>query len=145
MEEKDDTQRPIITFGLTNIGCDQSQATFETLVSTPQMPIKADNSTPKTEPSAERGIPLTNRQLVLLMTSVLNLTLNPEFLNQKALARLLAAVSGKSEDSLRQTIMKMAKEGCETQGARQDMLVVASLLNDIDQDLAQRLRNDASE
>lgn len=88
---------------------------------------------------------LTNRQLVLLMTSVLNLTLNPEFLNQKALARLLAAVSGKSEDSLRQTIMKMAKEGCETQGARQDMLVVASLLNDIDQDLAQRLRNDASE
>lgn len=88
---------------------------------------------------------LSNRQLVILISTILDLSLAPEFLNQKALSRLLAAISGKSEGSLRQSIMDICKNGYETQEARQDMLTVAALLEKINPSLANQLKNDAKE
>ena len=95
--------------------------------------------------SEEAAAQLTNRQLVMLMAGVMDLTLDAEYLNQSALARLLSAMSGRSASSLRKTINEIAAQGYDTQGARQDMLVVASLLEKLDPRLAERLRNDARE
>ena len=49
---------------------------------------------------------LTNRQLVILFTHLLDVGTTPDTVNVTALARLLAKVSGKSAQSMRQTIMQ---------------------------------------
>lgn len=106
------------------------------------------NQTMSGEPSSAgetSACKLTIRQLILLMASALDLTLSPEYLNQSAFARLLAAVSGLSANSIRQAIVSMAKEGCETAEGRNDMLKVAALLEDVKPAVAQQLRNDARE
>ena len=49
---------------------------------------------------------LTNRQLVILFTHLLDVGTTPDTVNVTALARLLAKVSGRSAQSMRQTIMQ---------------------------------------
>lgn len=45
MEEKkqENPQKPVVVYGVVNIGCDQTGATFQTLVSTPEREEKGEN------------------------------------------------------------------------------------------------------
>ena len=113
---------------------------IHTAVSTENESTATSSPTPE-----EKQTPLTNRQLVILMTALLDLSLDPEFVNQKALARLIAAVSGKSVESIRQAIIEASKKGFETQAARQDSRTVAELLEKLSPKLATQLRNGAEE
>lgn len=87
---------------------------------------------------------LSNRQVIILLTSLLNIALSPEYTNQKQLAIMISRITGRSMESIRQTIMNIAKNGLETEQARKDMLIVAETIEPISKRLADRLRNDAS-
>lgn len=88
---------------------------------------------------------LTNRQIVIMMTALMDITLSPEFINQKNLARLLSRLTGRSAESLRKTIGKVAKEGIATDEAQKDAHVVADILELFCKRISDNIRNDAEE
>ncbi len=88
---------------------------------------------------------LSNRQVVILMAGLLDISLSPDFTNQKQLAQFLSRLTGRSKESIRQTIMQLAKDGIETPQARKDSLIAADVLEPVCQSVAGRLRNDAEE
>lgn len=97
------------------------------------------------EEGKEAAQQLTNRQIVIMMTGLLDLSLSPEYTNQKQLAQFLSRLTGRSENSIRQTIMNLAKTGIETPQARKDSLIAADVLAPMCPRVASRLRNDAEE
>lgn len=106
---------------------------------------KENNEPNKSEVSkASDPTQLSNRQVIVLLTSLLNIALSPEYTNQKQLAIMISRITGRSMESIRQTIMNIAKNGLETEQARKDMLIVAETIEPISKRLADRLRNDAS-
>lgn len=88
---------------------------------------------------------LTNRQVVIMMTALMDISLSPDFTNQKQLARLLSQLTGKSAESIRKTIGKLAKDGIETDEARKDARAAADALEPFCKKIADRIRNDAEE
>ena len=84
---------------------------------------------------------LTNSQLVLLFQSILDL--NMFATNRNALSRLIAAVSGRSADSIRQHTKR--EKDYDSKKVRQDVEVVANLLNDLAPAIARRMRNDIAD
>lgn len=106
---------------------------------------KENNEPNKSEASkASDPTQLSNRQVIILLTSLFNIALSPEYTNQKQLAIMISRITGRSMESIRQTIMNIAKNGLETEQARKDMLIVAETIEPISKRLADRLRNDAS-
>lgn len=93
----------------------------------------------KKEDNETKAIQLTNRQLMILFDLFLNKGFSTEFCNQKALATLLSRVSGRSEGSIRQKI----REGVdyEIEDVRNDVNLLAQLLESIDNTLAVKMRN----
>ena len=98
-----------------------------------------------TKEDASDANQLTNRQVVIMMAGLLDISLSPEYTNQKQLAQFLSRLTGRSEQSIRQTIMSLAKTGIETPQARKDSLVAAEVLEPVCGKVASRLRNDAEE
>ena len=88
---------------------------------------------------------LTNRQVVIMMAGLLDISLSSEYTNQKQLAQFLSRLTGRSEQSIRQTVMSLAKTGIETPQARKDSMVAAEVLEPVCSKVASRLRNDAEE
>ncbi len=88
---------------------------------------------------------LSNRQVVIMMTGLLDIALSPDYTNQKQLSLFLSHLTGRSPESLRQTIMALAKTGINTPQARQDCLAAAQELEPFCRRLASRLRSDAEE
>ena len=88
---------------------------------------------------------LTNRQVVIMMTALMDISLSPNYTNQKLLARLLSQITGRSAESIRKTIGKVASEGIETDEARKDARTVADALEPFCKKIADRIRNDAEE
>lgn len=88
---------------------------------------------------------LSNRQMVIMMAGLLDISLSPDFTNQKQLAQFLSRLTGRSKESIRQTIMQLAKDGIETPQARKDSIVAADVLEPVCKRVAGRLRNDAEE
>ena len=84
---------------------------------------------------------LTNSQLVLLFQSILNLNLLAT--NRNALSRLIAAVSGRSADSIRQHTKR--EINYDSEKVKQDVEVVANLLNELAPAIARRMRNDIAD
>lgn len=95
--------------------------------------------------SEEKTPQLSNRQVVIMMAGLLDISLSPDFTNQKQLALFLSHLTGRSKESIRQTIMQLAKDGIETPQARKDTLVAADVLEPVCRRVADRLRNDAEE
>ena len=93
----------------------------------------------KKEDNETKAIQLTNRQLMILFDLFLNKGFSTEFCNQRALATLLSRVSGRSEGSIRQKI----REGVdyEIEDVRNDVNLLAQLLEPIDNTLAKKMRN----
>lgn len=88
---------------------------------------------------------LTNRQVVIMMTALMGISLSPEYTNQQLLGRMLGRLTGRSAESLRKTIGKLAKEGIETDEARKDARVAADALEPFCSRIADRIRNDAED
>lgn len=88
---------------------------------------------------------LTNRQVVIMMTALMDISLAPDYTNQKQLARLLSQLTGRSAESLRKTIGKLAKEGIETDEARKDAHTAADALEPFCKRVSDQIRNDAEE
>ena len=88
---------------------------------------------------------LTNRQVVIMMTALMGISLSPEYTNQQLLGRMLGRLTGRSAESLRKTIGKLAKEGIETEEARKDARVAADALEPFCKRIADRIRNDAED
>ena len=106
---------------------------------------KASSESPLASGNGEKIQQLTNRQVVIMMAGLLDISLSPEYTNQKQLAQFLSRLTGRSEQSIRQTIMSLAKTGIETPQARKDSLVAADVLEPLCPRIATRLRNDAEE
>lgn len=88
---------------------------------------------------------LSNRQVVIMMTALMDISLSPDYTNQKQLARLLSQLTGRSAESLRKTIGKVAKEGIETDEARKDAHAAADALEPFCKRISDQIRNDAEE
>lgn len=72
-----------------------------------RLPQEADSSAQAiVETPAKDTGRLTNRQLVILLTHLLDVGTTPDTVNVTALARLLSQVCGRSAESMRQTIMQ---------------------------------------
>ena len=93
----------------------------------------------KTDSTKGGAAGLTNRQLVILFESLLDVPLSSQYTNIKALARLISKVSGHSEGSVRTCI----NSGIDYDRApvKNDVEVVAGLLDAVKPELAQMLRN----
>ena len=94
------------------------------------------------EEKAEEGR-LNIQQLILLFMEMLDLTLDPTFTNQSELARLIAAVSGFKFESIRPKIAKGISY--DKKQVKQDAQRVASLLEKVKPELAERIRRNIHE
>ena len=82
---------------------------------------------------------LTNQQLIILFEHLLNVSLQPEFTNIKALSVLLGEVSGRSAGSIRQLIMKGVDY--EKESVHADIDRLEALVRPISATLADQLKN----
>lgn len=96
-------------------------------------------------PEGDNPEQLTNRQVVIMMTALMDISLSPDYTNHKQLARLLSQLTGRSTESIRKTIGKLAKEGIETDESRKDARAAADALEPFCKKIANRIRNDAEE
>lgn len=113
-----------------------SEEIEEVLDSIPTIP---SNQPEGKDGGAGKTSQLTNRQLMILFDLFLNKGFSPEYCNQKALATLLSKVSGRSEGSIRQKI----RDGVdyEIEDVRNDVNLLAQLLEPIDASLAEKMKN----
>lgn len=131
----------IINFGMTNIGCDQFNAKFQTVVQQPPQNVDtASTETIEEEPEVEQ---LTTQQLIILFEALLDVSLDPQYTNQSALANLLSRISGYKPNSIRQKITSGVDY--DKPQVKMDAQLVASLLDKIKPDLAEKLRNNVAE
>lgn len=89
----------------------------------------------------EDGERLTNRQMAILISQLLNVTLTPEYTNINALAKLISMISGKSEESIRQTLMSLSKKDFEDNNVQKDIDKIVDLLNNIHSKLGDEFRS----
>lgn len=66
----------------------------------------------------EEGAQFTNQQLIILFEYLLEESLSPEYTNVQALSAFIARVSGKSPESIRQSIIRRNKKGVNKVDAR---------------------------
>ena len=53
---------------------------------------------------------LSNRQVVIMMAGLLDVSLSPDFTNQKQLAQFLSRLTGRSKESIRQTASRHLRQ-----------------------------------
>lgn len=82
---------------------------------------------------------LSVKQLIILFMETLDITLDATDINQSALARLIAQVSGYTEKSVRPKIAKGVDY--DEKQTRHDAELIAALLDEIKPELAERIRN----
>lgn len=109
----------------------------EVLADTPAM--SPSLSEDRKEEQVGKVSQLSNRQLMILFDLFLNKGFSTEYCNQKALATLLSRVSGRSEGSIRQKIMKGVDY--DTEEVHNDVRLLAELLEPIDSSLAEKMKN----
>ena len=110
--------------------------------------VKADSSSfENQQEAANEGniVQLTNRQVIILMASLMGISLSPTDTNHSELSRLLSRITGRSPQSLRQSIMSYARDGLDKAGAKRDAQQVASLIEHFCPDIAERIRCDAED
>ena len=89
-----------------------------------------------------RGV-LSVKQLIILFMEVLDVTLDASGINQSALAKLIAQVSGYAENTVRPKIAKGVDY--DAKQTRQDAERIAALLDGIKPELAEKIRNNVRE
>lgn len=89
-----------------------------------------------------RGV-LSVKQLIILFMGTLDVTLDASGINQSALAKLIAQVSGYAENTVRPKIAKGVDY--DAKQTRQDAERIAALLDGIKPELAEKIRNNVRE
>lgn len=89
-----------------------------------------------------RGV-LSVKQLIILFMEILDVTLDASGINQSALAKLIAQVSGYAENTVRPKIAKGVDY--DAKQTRQDAERIAALLDGIKPELAEKIRNNVRE
>ena len=89
-----------------------------------------------------RGV-LSVKQLIILFMEMLDVTLDASGINQSALAKLIAQVSGYAENTVRPKIAKGVDY--DAKQTRQDAERIAALLDGIKPELAEKIRNNVRE
>ena len=89
-----------------------------------------------------RGV-LSVKQLIILFMEMLDVTLDASGINQSALAKLIAQVSGYAEKTVRPKIAKGVDY--DAKQTRQDAERIAALLDGIKPELAEKIRNNVRE
>ena len=89
-----------------------------------------------------RGV-LSVKQLIILFMEMLDVTLDASGINQSALAKLIAQVSGYAENTVRPKIAKGVDY--DAKQTRQDAERIAALLDGIKPELAAKIRNNERE
>lgn len=89
-----------------------------------------------------RGM-LSVKQLIILFMEMLDVTLDASGINQSALAKLIAQVSGYAENTVRPKIAKGVDY--DAKQTRQDAERIAALLDGIKPELAEKIRNNVRE
>lgn len=89
-----------------------------------------------------RGV-LSVKQLIILFMETLDVTLDASGINQSALAKLIAQVSGYAENTVRPKIAKGVDY--DAKQTRQDAERIAALLDGIKPELAEKIRNNVRE
>ena len=104
-----------------------------------EIPEPASRNEEENKKADNQSEQLTNRQLMILFDLFLNKGFSADYCNQKALATMIARVSGRSEGSIRQKI----REGVDydLEDVRNDVNMLAQLLAPIDNSLAEKMRN----
>ena len=107
--------------------------------------LPAENVPADTKADGTKGVTtgLTYRQLVILFAHLLDVSLQPEFTNIKALSILLSGVSGRSAGSIRQVIMKGVDY--EKEAVHDDIDRIEALVRPISATLADQLKNSKEE
>ena len=88
---------------------------------------------------------LTNRQIVILMASLMGISLSPTETSHSELSRFLSRLTGRSHQSLRQSIISYANDGLDKASAKRDARLVASLVERFCPQVAERIRCDAED
>ena len=83
------------------------------------------------------------KQLIILFMETLDVTLDASGINQSALAKLIAQVSGYAENTVRPKIAKGVDY--DAKQTRQDAERIAALLDGIKPELAEKIRNNVRE
>ena len=89
-----------------------------------------------------RGV-LSVKQLIILFMETLDVTLDASGINQSALAKLIAQVSGYAENTVRPKIAKGVDY--DAKQTRQDAERIAAVLDGIKPELAEKIRNNVRE
>ena len=89
-----------------------------------------------------RGV-LSVKQLIILFMEMLDVTLDASGINQSALAKLIAQVSGYAENTVRPKIARGVDY--DAKQPRQDAERIAALLDGIKPELAEKIRNNVRE
>ena len=89
------------------------------------------------------GDKLTIQQLIILFEATLNISLDPIFLNQSALAKLIAGISGYKFESIRSKIA--SRIDYDNKYVKADASKVAALIKEIRPDLAEKIINNTKE
>lgn len=108
-----------------------------------ELPTETQMEVKSPKESTNMTSALTNRQLVILFEHLLDISLQPEYTNIKALSQLLGEVSGRSAGSIRQTIMNGIDY--ESTSVHKDIDRLESLLRPIKETLADQIKNSKEE
>lgn len=84
---------------------------------------------------------LTNRQLALLFTHILDVGHTSDVVNVNALSKLITAVSGRTSGSIRQTLMKMKEIDYGNSLVHQDLERIEALMRPISPKIADLIKN----
>lgn len=93
------------------------------------------------EEPASTNDQLTNRQLALLFTHILDVGHTSDVVNVKALSKLMSCVSGRSSGSIRQTLMKMKEIDYKDSLVHQDLERIEALVRPISPKIADFIKN----
>ena len=100
-----------------------------------------DNTEDENNQSQEEK--LTIQQLIILFEATLDISLDPTFLNQSALAKLIAGISGYKFESIRSKIA--SRIDYDNKYVKADASKVAALIKEIRPDLAEKIINNTKE
>ena len=93
------------------------------------------------EEPASTNDQLTNRQLALLFTHLLDVGHTSDVVNVYALSRLITAVSGRTSGSIRQTLIKMKEIDYGNSLVHQDLERIEGLMRPISPKIADLIKN----
>ncbi len=84
---------------------------------------------------------LTTNQLIVFFDVILDIGFTPETTNVSAYSKLIGLIAGKPQESIRTSINRWVKRGYEDKTTKKDVAYLASLLEPVKIEYAQKMRN----